>query len=43
MQRSGNKSRTQALNQIHQLLVTAPEDLRAGVEVLLHVMVELAT
>lgn len=29
VQRSGNKARTQALNQIHQLLVTAPEDLRA--------------
>ena len=29
VQRSGNKSRTQALNQIHQLLVTAPEDLRS--------------
>jgi transposase len=29
VQRSANKSRTQALNQIHQLLVTAPEDLRA--------------
>ena len=29
MQRSGNKARTQALNQIHQLLVTAPEELRA--------------
>ncbi len=29
VQRSGNKARTQALNQVHQLLVTAPEDLRA--------------
>lgn len=29
VQRSANKARTQALNQIHQLLVTAPEDLRA--------------
>lgn len=29
MQRSANKARTQALNQIHQLIVTAPEDLRA--------------
>ena len=29
VQRSGNKARTQALNQIHQLLVTAPEELRA--------------
>jgi transposase len=29
VQRSGNKARTQALNQMHQLLVTAPEDLRA--------------
>ena len=29
VQRSGNKARTQALNQIHQLLVTAPENLRA--------------
>jgi len=29
VQRSANKSRTQALNQIHQLLVTAPEELRA--------------
>lgn len=29
VQRSGNKARTQALNQIHQLLVTAPEQLRA--------------
>lgn len=29
VQRSANKSRTQALNQIHQLLVTAPEDVRA--------------
>ena len=29
VQRSGNKARTQALNQIHQLLVTAPEDLRS--------------
>ena len=29
VQRSANKSRTQALNQIHNLLVTAPEDLRA--------------
>jgi len=29
VQRSGNKARTQALNQIHQLLVTAPEGLRA--------------
>ncbi len=28
VQRSGNKARTQALNQIHQLLITAPEDLR---------------
>jgi transposase len=28
VQRSANKARTQALNQIHQLLVTAPEDLR---------------
>ncbi len=28
VQRSGNKARAQALNQIHQLLVTAPEDLR---------------
>jgi transposase len=29
VQRSANKARTQALNQIHQLLVTAPEDLRS--------------
>ncbi len=29
LQRSGNKARTQALNQMHQLLITAPEDLRA--------------
>ena len=29
VQRSANKARTQALNQMHQLLVTAPEDLRA--------------
>jgi transposase len=29
VQRSANKARTQALNQIHNLLVTAPEDLRA--------------
>jgi transposase len=29
LQRSANKARTQALNQIHQLLVTAPEELRA--------------
>ena len=29
VQRSANKSRTQALNQIHNLLVTAPEELRA--------------
>lgn len=29
VQRSANKARTQALNQIHQLLVTAPEDIRA--------------
>ncbi|MCW2601354.1 MAG: family transposase [Frankiales bacterium] len=29
VQRSANKARTQALNQIHQLLVTAPEELRA--------------
>ncbi len=29
LQRSGNKARTQALNQVHQLLVTAPEDLRS--------------
>jgi transposase len=29
VQRSANKARTQALNQIHQMLVTAPEDLRA--------------
>jgi len=29
VQRSATKARTQALNQIHQLLVTAPEDLRA--------------
>jgi transposase len=29
VQRSANKARTQALNQIQQLLVTAPEDLRA--------------
>ncbi len=29
VQRSANKARTQALNQIHQLLVTAPDDLRA--------------
>ena len=28
-QRSANKARTQVLNQMHQLLVTAPEDLRA--------------
>ena len=28
VQRSANKSRTQALNQIHNLLVTAPEDIR---------------
>jgi len=28
LQRSGNKARTQAMNQIHQLLVTAPEELR---------------
>jgi transposase len=28
VQRSGNKARTQALNQIHQLLITAPEELR---------------
>ncbi len=28
VQRSGDKARTQALNQIHQLLVSAPEDLR---------------
>jgi transposase len=32
VQRSGNKARTQALNQIHQLLVTAPEDLRAKLQ-----------
>ena len=29
VQRSANKARTQVLNQIHQLLITAPEDLRA--------------
>jgi transposase len=29
VQRSANKARTQALNQLHQLLVTAPEDIRA--------------
>ena len=29
VQRSANKARTQALNQIHNLLVTAPQDLRA--------------
>jgi transposase len=29
VQRSANKARTQALNQIHQLLITAPEELRA--------------
>jgi transposase len=29
VQRSANKARTQALNQIHNLLVTAPEALRA--------------
>ena len=29
MQRSANKARTQALNQIHQLLITAPDGLRA--------------
>jgi transposase len=29
VQRSANKARTQALNQVHNLLVTAPEDLRA--------------
>ena len=28
VQRSANKARTQALNQIHQMLVTAPEDMR---------------
>jgi len=32
VQRSGNKARTQALNQIHQLLVTAPEQLRAQLD-----------
>jgi len=32
VQRSGNKARTQALNQIHQLLVTAPQDLRARLQ-----------
>ena len=32
VRRSANKARTQALNQIHQLLVTAPEDLRARVQ-----------
>ena len=32
VQRSANKSRTQALNQLHQLLVTAPEDLRSRLE-----------
>lgn len=32
VQRSANKARTQALNQIHQLLVTAPEALRAQLE-----------
>ena len=30
--RSANKARTQALNQIHQILVTAPEPLRAQLE-----------
>jgi transposase len=34
VQRSANKARTQALNQIHQLLVTAPEDLRARLTLL---------
>ena len=34
VQRSGNKARTQALNQIHQLLVTAPEDLRSRLRTL---------
>jgi transposase len=34
VQRSGNKARTQALNQIHQLLVTAPEQLRARLRLL---------
>jgi hypothetical protein len=29
LQLSANKARTQALNQIHNLLVTAPEDVRA--------------
>jgi len=32
VQRSANKARTQALNQIHQLLVTAPEELRARLD-----------
>lgn len=32
VQRSGTKARTQALNQIHQLLVTAPEELRAKLQ-----------
>lgn len=33
-QRSANKARTQALNQIHQLLVTAPEELRSRLVVM---------
>jgi transposase len=34
LQRSANKARTQALNQVHNLLVTAPEDLRARLSAL---------